>query len=139
MPETLLLRFPLADILPLAEHAAAASDHRTDPYSDASGACLIWVKDDGTYIMSNGLPHLPGKDIHHHVVHADGWGPGTENELRCTPVGGDDFAEYFPLNEPLSSDTTTTMLDQLRAAVADGLRWLELEVSEDSIGLAYSD
>ncbi|MFJ6776844.1 DUF3085 domain-containing protein [Kitasatospora sp. NPDC091257] len=133
----LVLRFPLADILSLAEHAAAALDHRTSSYSDASGACLIWVKDDGTYIMSNGLPHLPGKD----VVHADGWGPGTENELRDTPVGGDDFAEYFPLNEPLSSDaaTTTTMLQELRTAVTDGLRWLELKVSTDSVMLTYSD
>ncbi|MEV7931293.1 DUF3085 domain-containing protein [Kitasatospora sp. NPDC088779] len=139
MSKPLLLRFPLADILPLAEHAAAAPDHRTSPYSDASGACLIWVKDDGTYIMSNGLPHLPGKNIHHHVVHADGWGPGTEDELSDTPVGGHDFAEYFPLNEPLSSDATTTMLERLRAAVTDGLRWLELEVSKDSVSLTYGD
>ncbi|MFB8243016.1 DUF3085 domain-containing protein [Kitasatospora purpeofusca] len=139
MSKPLLLRFPLADILLLAEHAAAAPDHRTSSFSDATGACLVWVKDDGTYFMSNGSPHLPGRATHHHVVHADGWGPGTENELRNTPVGGDDFAEYFPLNEPLSGDATSTMLEQIRAAVADGLRWLELEVSKDTVGLAYSD
>ncbi|MFF2618528.1 DUF3085 domain-containing protein [Kitasatospora sp. NPDC058046] len=139
MPKPLLLRFPLADILPLAEHAAAAPDHRASPYSDASGACLIWAKDNGTYIMSNGLPHLPGKDTHHHVVHADGWGPGTEDGLCDTPVGGDDFAEYFPLNEPLTSDATTTMLEQLRAAVTDGLCWLELGVGTDRVAIAYSD
>ncbi|MFD9067553.1 hypothetical protein ACFVZ3_39235 [Kitasatospora purpeofusca] len=139
MPEPLLLRFPLADILPLAEHAAAAPKHRTSPYSGATGACLVWVKNDGTYIMSNGLPHLPGKDTHHHVVHADGWGPGTENDLGETPVGGHDFAEHLPLNDPLSSDPADTMLEQIRAAVADGLCWLELEVSEDSVVIVYSD
>ena len=139
MLKPLLLQFPLPEILPLAEHAAAAPNHRTSSFSDATGACLIWVKDNGTYFMSNGLPHLPGKDIHHHVVHAKSWGPGTENELRDTPVGGDDFAEYFQLTEPLSSDATTTLLEQLRAAAADGMRWLELEVSKESVGIAFSD
>ncbi|MFD9067549.1 hypothetical protein ACFVZ3_39215 [Kitasatospora purpeofusca] len=137
MSEPLLLRFPLADVLPLAEHAVAAEDHQFWPYTDESGPCLVWVKQRGTFLVSNGLPHLSGADKTRVLVHAEGWGPDTENDLADTPVGGDDFEEYFSLTESLPGDATTT-LEQVRAAVADGLLWFVLEVTETSVTIAFS-
>ncbi|MER6401382.1 hypothetical protein ABT263_35875 [Kitasatospora sp. NPDC001603] len=32
--------------------------HRASSFSDATGACLVWVKDDGTYFMADGLRWL---------------------------------------------------------------------------------
>ncbi|WP_051969150.1 DUF3085 domain-containing protein [Kitasatospora azatica] len=120
------LRFALSDVLALAEHAAAAPWHQK--YGNCERPALVWAKDDGTYLMSNGRPHLPGKD-HRRVVRAQGWGPGTGHELRHTAVGGDDFAQAIPL--------ASGLLEQLSRHNAQGDAWFVLKVEPDCFGFGF--
>lgn len=69
------LFFPLADVVAAAEHAVASPAHRL-AYGDTSPyPALWWVKDDGTYLMSNGIP-------------AEGAKPDDDPAGRSTPRGG---------------------------------------------------
>ena len=85
---------------------------------------LMLVKDDGIYLMSNGI----GQDDGREPVYAKGYEPGSEDLWdRCRDaVGGDDFAEYIALTdlEPIPfvakklivnmrADTFTVVWDQL--------------------------
>lgn len=54
---------------------------------------LIFVKDDGAYLMSGGLPALPGKGHPNHVLYAVGYGPDDDHDRLRDDFGGDDFAE----------------------------------------------
>ncbi|WP_327116637.1 DUF3085 domain-containing protein [Nocardia sp. NBC_01730] len=107
------LWFPLAEVGPIAEHAMTAQQHSRSPYEPADAPAvpsLVWSKDSGTYLRSNGIPRqLPDSrqpDGMTRIVYAQGWGPGTESRLADTPVGGDDFTEYLDLTEILSGGTT---------------------------------
>lgn len=141
------LLFPLRPVIALAEHAVSATDHRPTFTQHEEGItnpppALLWVKDDGTYLSSNGLPRPEG------VVYAtttDGlelrsvdpriqpelWAQiRAATELVC---GGDDFVEGFDL---LGDDA---LLDALRAAVrGDGFTLLELRVAPDKVSLGFS-
>ncbi|WP_378741424.1 hypothetical protein [Nocardia brasiliensis] len=55
------LWFRLSEVAPIVEHAMSASEHTKypDPNDDSPAVpSLIWVKDDGTYLLSNGRPRL---------------------------------------------------------------------------------
>jgi hypothetical protein len=132
------LLFPLADALRLAEHAAAAPEHAPSLNEQGeqvpAGPRLLWVKDEGTYVMSSGLPPLlrdpdnPGSNI---VVYADSYGPGTRQELgHMEEIGGDDFIEDLPLDVPFG--THPTLLDALRKTHAAGFKWLSLDLPDAS-------
>ena len=140
------LLFPLRPVIALAEHAVAATAHRPTFLQHEEGVseappALFWVKDDGTYLSSNGLPRPEG------VVYAstaDGLhlrsvDPRAEPELwaqvrAATELicGGDDFVEDFEL---LSDDA---LLDGMRAALRDGFTHLELRVGPDTVSLGFS-
>ncbi|MFD9067550.1 hypothetical protein ACFVZ3_39220 [Kitasatospora purpeofusca] len=96
------------------------------------------MKGDGTHLVSNGLPHLPGRATGDRVVHVDCWGPGTGNGLGAASAGGEDFAEYLPLLEPFCGGRPTTFLEELRAAADQGRRQMVLKVAEDGVDLAFS-
>lgn len=75
------LTFKAADVAVLVAHARKSAKHRSY-YADMGitqiGACLNLVGDDGVYLMSSGIPHLPkkgGPSEHHHVVYAEGIDP----------------------------------------------------------------
>ncbi len=92
------LRFNVADLKPLVEHALAAkewSKQWTEDDSAKAEPALILVKDEGAYLMSNGLPILPRTpgDLSKGslVIYALGYSPEDGH------IGGDDWAEYFPL------------------------------------------
>ncbi|WP_067665652.1 DUF3085 domain-containing protein [Nocardia miyunensis] len=118
--ESIALWFRLSEVGVIAEHAAAATQHSpsiTQYYNEEPGvASLVWVKDDGTYLMSNGIPRqLADPDQPESrslVAYAQGWGPGTGPAIGDTPVGGDDFAEHVELAEPVSGGGT--LLDLIR-------------------------
>ncbi len=135
----LALRFELSDVVDLAEHAHAAPSHQAYGGAPAVPA-LIWVKDDGTYLMSNGRPALldPATGKPHRTVHADGYGPGTENQLRHTEVGGDNFAQTIQLTHNDARGNGPTLLDILRLHHRRGDRWLVLQVARDDFGLAFA-
>jgi hypothetical protein len=53
------------------------------------------VKDQGIYIMSNGIPRMPqGKN----VVYAKGYGKDAEYQDIHEAVGGDDFVQALPIS-----------------------------------------
>ncbi|MEU7925087.1 hypothetical protein [Micromonospora sp. NPDC049107] len=138
------LLFPLDEALRLAEHALAAPENvrsltREDEGRPAVPA-LLWVKDDGTYLMSNGIPGLPADpgrpDSGQQVVYADGWGSGTRQELGHTDeIGGDDFVEHLELTQRFSDGRL--LIDLLRAAARQRRPWLAL-VLEDFDTFRYA-
>ncbi|MGW4368044.1 hypothetical protein ACWEKT_20615 [Nocardia takedensis] len=128
------LWFPLAAVLELAEHAMVAQQHA--PYStQAGGPSLICGKDDGIYLVSNGLPAQPSTrtDPTHfgmHAVHAHGHESGTH--WHGGPPLGDDFRQHLPLTTPATEDGQR-LIDLLRAAPTD--RWLVIVMSTDAFHL----
>ncbi|MFF2205878.1 DUF3085 domain-containing protein [Streptomyces sp. NPDC058145] len=99
------LHFPLHRVLAAAEHAASAPKHRLS-YGETQAQAvprLLWGKDGGTYLMSNGIDPTGTPDetgTHRHVVYADGWGPGTDAR---SILGGDDFSERLDLTTPTTT------------------------------------
>ncbi|MFD0427408.1 DUF3085 domain-containing protein [Streptomyces zhihengii] len=97
-------RLPLDKVLATAEHAASADQHKLGYEEKEAAPRLWWVKDDGTYLMSNGKDPVGTRDEDGHpphMVHATGWGPGTDAR---SILGGDDFRESLNLTTP----STTT-------------------------------
>lgn len=127
--------FRLADVAALAAELDAVDPllGTTDSWLDAeegrtTGPALMWVKDDGTYLMTN-VKRAEGQrpTVVHGAASPDG--PkldGSQWDLTRSICGGDDFAEYLPL-----ADFGPMIL----GAHADGLRWLVLEVMGDSFGV----
>lgn len=123
------LVFPLAKVLAAAEHAAAADEHKLGYGETEALPRLWWVKSDGTYLMSNGQDPADTRDEDGrlpHVVHADGWGPGTDAR---SILGGDDFRQSINLTTPL--DDGSTLLDILRSAAAAGATRFLLKATFD--------
>lgn len=113
------LFFPLADVVAAAEHALASPAHRL-AYGDTSPyPALWWVKNDGTYLMSNGIPAEGAKpdDDPRRQVHAEGWGPGTDARAL---LGGNDFCAPYPLCVEGLTQDGETLLGMLRGALTDG-------------------
>lgn len=124
------LVFPLAKVLAAAEHAAAADKHKLGYEETEAVPRLWWVKDDGTYLMSNGQDPTDTRDENGRlptVVHADGWGPGTDAR---SILGGDDFRQSIDLTTPIFEDGTT-LLGMLREAAADGATRFTLKAAFD--------
>ena len=100
------LLFPLADIQPLAEHAFAATEHRPsfrDTLEGTSPTAALWfVGDEGFYLMSNGIPHLPNPANPDWplVAYAEGYRTCADKHTVDRLIGGDDFCEVLPLLTP---------------------------------------
>ncbi|GHJ45871.1 hypothetical protein Cs7R123_32130 [Catellatospora sp. TT07R-123] len=137
------LYFSLAQTMVLAEHAMRATDHHLSLTRRDAGLpavpALLWGKDDGTFLLSSGIPGLPRNaarpDHGQRAVYAEGWGPGTRQELSHTDIGGDDFTEHLELTEPLAIGAT--LIQYLRAAARRNRPWFALDVSADHIGYAW--
>lgn len=101
------LKFPIAGVRKLIDHATSATEW-SKPFYDEDGTpepCLLFVKDDGIYLMSNGIPQIPVADDHSHVVYAKGYDPHKNGDVwdKCRDaVGGDDFVEYLELQPNLT-------------------------------------
>ncbi|MFF0532837.1 hypothetical protein ACFYT3_31240 [Nocardia amikacinitolerans] len=135
------LWFRLADVLDLAEHAMAATAHSLPPFEESAvgSPSLIWVKDDGIYLVSNGLPRQTPTDTDHpessvHVVYAHGHGHGTH--WHHGPPLGDDFIEFLPLTASFAEDGTS-FIDVLRAEPTAA--WLVITVSPNTFYLELAD
>ncbi len=134
------LLFPLTDTLTIAEHAIAAPGHHQSYAQMADDVtatpALHWVKDDGTYLMSNGNPGLPADPANPHggqqVVAALGYGPDTRQDLGHTDIGGDDFVEHIDLTDPAGE---TQLIDALRQAATRGWEWFAIDVDGDTIAI----
>ena len=96
-----MLTWKLKDIIPLLEHSEQAKEH-TPCYgmegTDKPG--LLFVKDRGVYLMSNGTPHLPNPNNPKSslVAYAKGHDPEKDDdtwEADREECGGDDFGEFI--------------------------------------------
>lgn len=137
------LWFRATEVCELAEHALAAPDHRRSLTQIDNGEpatpALVWAKDDGTYLTSNGLPRQR-EDPHQsdgwaRCAFAHGWGRGTGPLIGETPVGGDDFAEFIDLTEPLP-DGGTLIADIRTCAAADG--WMIITAMPGQFAIGFS-
>jgi hypothetical protein len=114
------LKFDTAMILKHVAHARASAEH-SPVYGSAPKAGLLLVKDDGIYLMSSGLPGMPG------VVYADGFDPASPDsyERAREAVGGDDFVELLPL-------------EWFERAADDGCPQISVRVSDGRVELVRS-
>ncbi|MGY1947625.1 hypothetical protein [Nocardia asiatica] len=135
------LWFPLTDVLGLAEHAMNAPDHRHAPSDESATGTpsLIWVRDNGIYLVSNGLPRQAPTDTDPpdnivHVVYAHGHGDGTH--WHHGPPLGDDFIEYLPLTGS-SAEPGTPLIDMLRDAGTAA--WLVITVDPNTFSIVLTD
>jgi hypothetical protein len=135
--------FRLDETLRVAEATAQATSHH-DSFVDQengtkTGPALMWVKDAGTYLMSNASPRPDNDVIYGRAFAADGLllkqpddsrSPAWDAVWNTTReiCGGDDFSEYFELDD---------LLPQLRAALADGWTHLVLTVSDETVDLTF--
>ncbi|MFC4376356.1 DUF3085 domain-containing protein [Nocardia halotolerans] len=117
------LWFPLSQVSTIAEHAMAATEHSwptwDDDKPDPVPPALVWAKDQGTYLLSNGVPRLladPAKpDGSSQVVYAVGY--DSYFNFTDTAVGGDDFAEHISLTEEHDG---ITLIELIRHHAARG-------------------
>lgn len=118
------LRFPIDGVRERWAHAKAAAEHGT-PYSmePSRGPGLWWVKDQGTYLMSNGLP---GEPIGANCTYADGYGPEADwHEVRRV-CGSDDFCEQI---DAAAMESMLAAAEQIKA------KWLVLDVEDETYEL----
>ena len=100
------LIFDANTLRPLWKHAREATAHR-ESCGEHTGPALLLVKDEGIYLMSNGLPILAtqkpapngtGMMDCSQVAYAQGFDPYAEDRMDVwdrahDAVGGDDFSE----------------------------------------------
>lgn len=114
--------FKAEEVRPLAEHAAAAEQHRAAHMADPVPG-LLWVRDDGVYLMSTGLPALGVTDGlgRSQVAYALDMAPDDEGswEVARAAVGGGDFVEVIPL-------------DEIQTTLQTGAEYLIIITTEDS-------
>lgn len=141
MADTTDLYFDLPAALRLAEHAATAPEHAASYSESTDGVvcpgALVFVKDDGVYLMSSGRPGPRHDQGGHHVAFAHGWTPDSLRNPHSTHLGGDDFAEHLHLTEPLN-DHGGTLLALLRDGHTRGHRYLVLKVDDTAFDIAIS-
>ena len=110
-----ILTFNAANVRTLLNHAYSSEFHKPtiaqrlqiygpeawdqQPSESIETPPGLWlVKDQGIYLMSNGLPGLLLTDRHHYVVYADTYDPRTDGDVwdrSRAAVGGDDFCEFI--------------------------------------------
>lgn len=85
------LRFDLNEVRAQLDHADRAPSTNGIYGEPPTGPSLWWVKDDGTYIMSNGV--VPEGTVRPKVAYAEGLGEDADWDLVAEVCGGDDFCE----------------------------------------------
>lgn len=137
------LWFRLSEVRPITEHAISAPAHipslSQQLDDEPAQPSLVWVKDDGCYLMSNGDPMQladpddPARGAQ--SAYAVGWGPGTRSLLGVTAVGRDDFEEHLPLHATHAGNTT--LIERIRAyADVDG--WLIITATTDTYEISFT-
>lgn len=124
-----MLRFNLNDLRPLVEHTKSCTEHFPTYGQQQEGEVIpagLWlVHDEGVYLMSNGKPSLPRGDNNNSskVVYAEYCHPQEDEDYYDNAreeVGGDDFAEYLPL-------------DVIETGLQNNGRFLDIQLEEGSM------
>lgn len=134
------LRFPLADVLVLAEHAIAAPGHARPVGGEPDGPTLLLTAEHGVYLTSNGQPHLPATpgqppNPGGRAVHADGLGSATTwlEQLHAT---GSDTGLIIGL--PLRRRHHRALIGQLRDAAANGFDVLTVHLQPGHVAIGVA-
>jgi Protein of unknown function (DUF3085) len=116
----MLLKWKFTDLRPLIDHARTSVKWRKN--GRQKGKPGLWlIKDEGIYLMSNGIPLLPTIPVPgcvgptNRVVYAEGYKPP-----ECGHIGGDDFVEVISL-------------DDLDLLMVKGCSELQITVSQDAL------
>lgn len=131
------LVFDANALRPLWHHAKEATAHR-ESMSEQTGPALLLVKDEGIYLMSNGLPILAtqkpapngsGMMECSQVAYAKGFDPYAEDRMDVwdrarDAVGGDDFSE------PLGAEIWDRMLGNAN------VKRVVIDVTEDRLDIS---
>lgn len=106
------IRFDIQKVGEQMRHAMQSTSHKQTYGETTQGAGLWWVKDQGTYLMSNGTDSNRPE-----VVYADGLGDGSVDQWSHVQdiCGGDDFAEFIDM---------TDIPNPLFALTGDYVGWL---------------
>ena len=94
------LSFDIMGVCRLINHATRSTEWGKSYFDEGEARpCLVFVHDQGLYVMSNGTPGLP---MGENVVYAEGFDPEKVPfdewwEGARAIVGGDDFAEYIDI------------------------------------------
>lgn len=113
-----ILSFDRNQVRELYVHAAKSIKHTASLGVEDQGPALLLVKDDGIYLMSNGLPqskpqpHDPAPFRNNRVVYAEDYGPGSDLQSIRASLGGDDFVEMIPLRD-IDADWKSTRQFQI--------------------------
>jgi hypothetical protein len=101
------LIFHGAAVLELLAHAKAATEHSAGYLDNPKpGPGLLFVKDDGVYLISNGMPRqqVEGESVRCKMVYAEGFESprstdgrfsDSQDEKIGAAAGGDDFVEFL--------------------------------------------
>jgi hypothetical protein len=135
------LYFDLAEAVRIGEATVQATEH-ADSYSDQmdgnkTGPALMWVKDAGTYLMSNAVPRPESDMLYGRAYTHDGlllkqpddsaaWEWTEVWETARAICGGDDFAEYLALSD---------LLPLMQRALRAGCTHLVIAVSDDALDI----
>ncbi len=136
------LKFNLNEVAPVIEHAEEAVQHFPtfdQKYEAVEGeftekknlcveAALHLVKDQGVYLISNGMTQKGESPANLGLVaYADGTNPKLHEdwwENSRFLCGGDDFVEHLPLAF-------------FKKAIQNGAEYVELELTDQSIEMSY--
>lgn len=134
------LWFPLAPVTALAQATCVATAHKASMVDEGAkpGPALWWVKDSGTYLMSNADPMLEGGVLYARAYCATGLlleppqmtdGQDWEDvwDTSRDICGGDDFCEPIAI--------TGALMAQLRAARNARHNWVVLTSTDDAFTL----
>jgi hypothetical protein len=107
------LFFPIQQVRELIAHIRRCDKH-FKPYGRKAEPAIVFVKDDGIYIMSSGL--VEGEK--RFVVYAEGFDPNVVSpeylwDLCCQAAGGDDFSEAIPLDPMLEKSLEDPLATRL--------------------------
>ncbi|MFF2397420.1 DUF3085 domain-containing protein [Nocardia sp. NPDC058114] len=117
------LWFPLRQVSVIAEHAMATTEHSwpafADDQPDPVPPALVWKKDQGTYLLSNGTPRQLADPAEPEGATQVVYAAGYEDHFDFSPtaVGGDDFAEYISLTK---AHDGITLIEMIRYHTARG-------------------
>lgn len=123
--------FKTSEIKRCVMHALGSTDFRMVFSPAPPGPGLIFVHDDGVYLMSNGLPLDPltkDPDSYSYVAYAANCNPKKDPEWWDNSrelVGGDDFGEIIKVD-----------LSWLQSC--DEFEELQIEVEPSSIGVYFA-
>ena len=99
-----VLTFECSKLLPVVKHALEGQGHFMGYSDQPPRPALLLVKDEGVYLMSNAKRSTEEVASSVGLIYAKGYDPtkadrGDVWEKATDNLGGDDFAETFPIDQ----------------------------------------